>query len=89
VPSFKIYGGVAGLYDYGPPGCVVRLTASLSGARYCTTTSQKDTELLYLDVSVSLLGMFEAKASHFLVLIDFGLTRKRAAAVVLGAGSGF
>ena len=20
VPSFKIYGGVAGLYDYGPPG---------------------------------------------------------------------
>jgi len=21
VPSFEIYGGVAGLYDYGPPGC--------------------------------------------------------------------
>ena len=21
IPAFKIYGGVAGLYDYGPPGC--------------------------------------------------------------------
>ncbi|MQI27733.1 hypothetical protein EI009_25890, partial [Escherichia coli] len=21
IPSFKIYRGVAGLYDYGPPGC--------------------------------------------------------------------
>lgn len=24
MPSFKIYGGVAGLYDYGPPGCSVK-----------------------------------------------------------------
>jgi glycyl-tRNA synthetase len=24
VPSFNIYGGVAGLYDYGPPGCAVK-----------------------------------------------------------------
>ncbi|GFQ04660.1 glycine--tRNA ligase 1 mitochondrial [Phtheirospermum japonicum] len=23
-PSFKIYSGVAGLYDYGPPGCAVK-----------------------------------------------------------------
>lgn len=23
-PSFEIYGGVAGLYDYGPPGCSVK-----------------------------------------------------------------
>lgn len=23
-PSFKIYGGVTGLYDYGPPGCAVK-----------------------------------------------------------------
>ncbi|KAJ9140084.1 hypothetical protein P3X46_030771 [Hevea brasiliensis] len=23
-PSFKIYGGVAGLFDYGPPGCAVK-----------------------------------------------------------------
>lgn len=23
VPSFEIYGGVGGLYDYGPPGCAV------------------------------------------------------------------
>jgi hypothetical protein len=24
VPSFKIYGSVAGFYDYGPPGCAVK-----------------------------------------------------------------
>ena len=24
IPSFKIYNGVAGLYDYGPPGCAVK-----------------------------------------------------------------
>jgi len=24
IPSFKIYGGIAGLYDYGPPGCAVK-----------------------------------------------------------------
>jgi len=24
IPSFKIYHGVAGLYDYGPPGCAVK-----------------------------------------------------------------
>ncbi|KAL6567160.1 hypothetical protein OROMI_015564 [Orobanche minor] len=23
-PSFKIYGGIAGFYDYGPPGCTVK-----------------------------------------------------------------
>lgn len=25
IPTAKIYGGVAGLYDYGPPGCDVKL----------------------------------------------------------------
>ncbi|KDD74333.1 class II core domain (G, H, P, S and T) tRNA synthetase, partial [Helicosporidium sp. ATCC 50920] len=24
IPSFKIYGSVAGLYDYGPPGCGIK-----------------------------------------------------------------
>jgi glycyl-tRNA synthetase len=24
IPAFKIYGGVAGFYDYGPPGCAVK-----------------------------------------------------------------
>lgn len=24
IPSFSIYGGVAGLYDYGPPGCAIK-----------------------------------------------------------------
>ena len=24
IPSFKIYGGVSGLYDYGPTGCAIK-----------------------------------------------------------------
>ncbi|GMH43893.1 hypothetical protein BSKO_11827 [Bryopsis sp. KO-2023] len=24
IPSFKIYGGIAGLYDFGPPGCAIK-----------------------------------------------------------------
>lgn len=24
IPSFKIYGSVAGFYDYGPPGCAIK-----------------------------------------------------------------
>lgn len=24
IPSFEIYGGIAGLYDYGPPGCALQ-----------------------------------------------------------------
>lgn len=24
IPAFEIYGGVAGLYDFGPPGCAVK-----------------------------------------------------------------
>jgi len=24
MPSFKIYGAVAGFYDYGPPGCAIK-----------------------------------------------------------------
>ena len=24
IPSFQIYGGVGGLFDYGPPGCAIK-----------------------------------------------------------------
>jgi glycyl-tRNA synthetase len=24
IPSYKIYGSVAGFYDYGPPGCAIK-----------------------------------------------------------------
>lgn len=24
IPSYRIYGSVAGFYDYGPPGCAVK-----------------------------------------------------------------
>ena len=37
IPSFKIYGGVAGLYDYGPPGCAVS-RLSPSGASTSSST---------------------------------------------------
>jgi glycyl-tRNA synthetase len=38
IPSFKIYGGVAGLYDYGPPGCAVKSNV-LSRWRQVTVTN--------------------------------------------------
>jgi hypothetical protein len=31
-PAFELCGGVAGLYDYGPPGSALRRTSSPSGA---------------------------------------------------------
>lgn len=38
IPSFKIYGSVAGFYDYGPPGCAIKqnvtqVNAPMSGFR--------------------------------------------------------
>jgi glycyl-tRNA synthetase len=38
IPSFKIYGGIAGLYDYGPPGCAVKSNV-LSRWRQVTVTN--------------------------------------------------
>lgn len=36
VPSFKIYGSVAGFYDYGPPGCAIKNNITqASGRRAC------------------------------------------------------
>lgn len=35
VPSFKIYGGVAGLYDYGPPGCAVKQNVLALASAFC------------------------------------------------------
>ena len=32
IPSFKIYGGIAGLIDFGPAGCAVSRTSRSSGA---------------------------------------------------------
>ncbi|CAA0827320.1 Glycine--tRNA ligase 1- mitochondrial [Striga hermonthica] len=32
IPSFKIYRGVAGLYDYGPPGCAVKSNNALDSS---------------------------------------------------------
>lgn len=85
VPSFKIYGGVAGLYDYGPPGCAVKANVLAFWRQvlyYLLLHPQMDTEL------VSSLNTWHVrgKGGTFLVLIDSGLTRKRAATEVLGAG---
>ncbi|KAL1289838.1 hypothetical protein HN51_058207 [Arachis hypogaea] len=41
IPSFKIYRGVAGLYDYGPPGCAVKsnvLAFWRQGSTICSIT---------------------------------------------------
>jgi glycyl-tRNA synthetase len=38
IPSFKIYGGIAGIYDYGPPGCAVKSNV-LSRWRQVTVTN--------------------------------------------------
>lgn len=32
IPSFKIYGSVAGFYDYGPPGCAIKQNLTQVGA---------------------------------------------------------
>lgn len=33
LPSFKIYGSVAGFYDYGPPGCAIKQNMTQVRAR--------------------------------------------------------
>jgi len=86
VPSFKIYGGVAGLYDYGPPGCAVKANVLAFWRQVLYYYTADGYRASYLALSILLLGTFEGKASQFAVLIDSGLTRKRAAAGVLGAG---
>jgi glycyl-tRNA synthetase len=41
IPSFKIYGSVAGFYDYGPPGCAIKQNLTqVRCARVCTTVLQ-------------------------------------------------
>ena len=29
IPSFSIYGGIAGLFDYGPPGCSIKANLAM------------------------------------------------------------
>ena len=36
IPSFKIYRGVAGLYDYGPPGCAVKANVLAFWRQVCS-----------------------------------------------------
>ncbi|KAI3780913.1 hypothetical protein L2E82_10906 [Cichorium intybus] len=39
IPSFKIYRGVAGLYDYGPPGCAVKSNVLAFWRQVCRVLS--------------------------------------------------
>jgi glycyl-tRNA synthetase (class II) len=40
IPSFKIYGSVAGFYDYGPPGCAIKQNLTqVSAPEACTRLS--------------------------------------------------
>ncbi len=36
IPSFKIYGSVAGFYDYGPPGCAIKQNMTQVCGRRCS-----------------------------------------------------
>ncbi|RVW29203.1 Glycine--tRNA ligase, mitochondrial 1 [Vitis vinifera] len=54
IPSFKIYRGVAGLYDYGPPDAPSRPTSSLSGVRYAAAVSEIDSQFLTDQTHISL-----------------------------------
>lgn len=38
VPSFKIYGSVAGFYDYGPPGCAIKQNITQARAALVSKT---------------------------------------------------
>ncbi|KAI3818957.1 hypothetical protein L1987_12779 [Smallanthus sonchifolius] len=49
IPSFKIYRGVAGLYDYGPPGCAVK-------SNVLAFWRQIRTSILHLESSVTIWG---------------------------------
>lgn len=40
VPSFRIYGSVAGFYDYGPPGCAVKSNFLQARSLPCSATCQ-------------------------------------------------
>lgn len=41
IPSFKIYRGVAGLYDYGPPGCAVKANVLAFWRQVCPTDASE------------------------------------------------
>ncbi len=48
IPSFKIYGGVAGLYDYGPWGCAVETNLLNLWRQVSRFLEKKLTEILRL-----------------------------------------
>ena len=42
LPSFKIYGAVAGFYDYGPPGCAVKQNVTQMWRRHFVLEEGKE-----------------------------------------------
>lgn len=50
IPSFKIYRGVAGLYDYGPPGCAVKSNVLAFWRQVCRVLSIFMSEVIPLYV---------------------------------------
>eukprot|EP00877_Chromochloris_zofingiensis_P008693 jgi/Chrzof1/4077/Cz13g19110.t1 len=51
IPSFKIYGSVAGFYDYGPPGCAIKqnITQACAG----TGNERKHSVFMFVSFSMS------------------------------------
>ncbi|KAI3818954.1 hypothetical protein L1987_12776 [Smallanthus sonchifolius] len=74
IPSFKIYRGVAGLYDYGPPGCAVksnvlafwRQTGNCYRADHLLKDNCKDKLENDLDISADKA----AELKHVLAVLD-------------------
>jgi len=60
LPSFKIYGAVAGFYDYGPPGCAVKQNVTQLWRRHFVLEEGKRFLLLLFFFLRSLVWLFFA-----------------------------
>lgn len=59
IPSFKIYRGVAGLYDYGPPGCAVKSNVLAFWRQVCLFLFSSSVTQLYMFFTE--LGLLNSK----------------------------
>lgn len=69
IPAFKIYRGVAGLYDYGPPGCAVKSNV-LAFWRQVVSTAVCENEKLLVEMKlfVNWIGYY---VFRYLIDINF------------------
>lgn len=69
IPSFKIYRGVAGLYDYGPPGCAVKSNVLAFWRQVSRGIALSEVVIVIIDCgNVSNFGKFSV---HYPLIICF------------------